>query len=313
MNMAGRPPPVEVIDLSSEDDEPSSHPPESIGPNDAPLTPAVHSTFGRATRGPRFAADIIDLTEDLPESSHRPPPQAQRQPLLRNPPTSPQRSPEIQFVSARQLRLPTPPPQRQPAATARWSLHIHPTDGETQASLDEVDNDIEITGERILNSPGPGLTRAGTANLIASANHLNAITAFRRLGASSLAHRIIARANEDQGISGFIHNRQQRGVRGGSDAPIVGARIHWTAPALNFGIVGFDMGLDREETASPPIPPPAAAPAGYTRDPKEGEVYVCENCGDQLSRGDSDCKRQIWLARCGHVRMLHPRNTATNC
>jgi hypothetical protein len=186
------PPPVEVIDLVSDDDD---SPPRRRGISHR--TPPVHSTLGSAMRGPRFGAEIIDLSRDSPETTARPPLPTNTHHANR------QQSPDIEFVSERRL-VPLPPPL--PLLGMRINFH-HPM--------------IRIP---------PG---------------------------------------------------------------------HFVAPDIDFGAVGFDMGLDREETASPPVPPLPPAPVGLTRSPVEGGI--CPNCGDELSEGDSDIKRQIWLAKCGHV------------
>jgi hypothetical protein len=187
------PPPVEIIDLVSDDDD--EIPPHRRGTSHR--TTPVHATLGSATRGPRFGAEIIDLSRDSPEINARPPPHPSRHREARQP------SPDIEFVSERRLG---PPPPPFPLLGMRINFH-HPM--------------IRIP---------PG---------------------------------------------------------------------HFVAPDIDFGAVGFDLGLDREETASPPVPPLPPAAVGLTRSPVEGGI--CPNCGDELSEGDSDIKRQIWLAKCGHV------------
>jgi hypothetical protein len=78
-------------------------------------------------------------------------------------------------------------------------------------------------------------------------------------------------------------------------------------PNLNFGITAFDLGYandddtstEREESVVPPLD---AAPEGFTRNPTEEDVLVCPNCDAELSVGNDEVKRQVWLVKgCGHV------------
>ena len=72
---------------------------------------------------------------------------------------------------------------------------------------------------------------------------------------------------------------------------------------LDMGAVGFDLGLGRDSPPAPTYDPPEAVAEGFTRSPREGNVLICPNCEDELSVGDSDVKRQVWVAKqCGHVR-----------
>ena len=77
---------------------------------------------------------------------------------------------------------------------------------------------------------------------------------------------------------------------------------------MDFRMAGFDLGFDmgdRADTASPPIVPPCAAPEGFTRSPAEGDDLICPNCEEELCKGDSDLKKQVWIAKaCGHVSCI---------
>jgi hypothetical protein len=83
----------------------------------------------------------------------------------------------------------------------------------------------------------------------------------------------------------------------------------FAGPLLNYQQTAFDLSMepepepDRQETASPPsYPPPPKAPEGFTRSPTEEEYLICPNCNEELSVGDSDLKKQVWLVKaCGHV------------
>lgn len=76
----------------------------------------------------------------------------------------------------------------------------------------------------------------------------------------------------------------------------------FNAPNLDFEVVGFDLGQQRQRTVTPTYEAPQAAPEGFTRSPAEDDVLVCPNCGDELCVGDTDLKRQVWILKgCGHV------------
>lgn len=85
---------------------------------------------------------------------------------------------------------------------------------------------------------------------------------------------------------------------------------------LDFMRQGFDMG----NVPRPPPPPPtydAPSPPreGYTRSPKEDDVLICPNCDEELGSGQSDMKKQVWVARkCGHVCTvaIHCSNYSAN-
>jgi hypothetical protein len=80
---------------------------------------------------------------------------------------------------------------------------------------------------------------------------------------------------------------------------------------MDFGQAAFDLGLgimgggeatpEREREPSPlPVLPPA--PEGFTRNPAEEDVLVCPACDAELSVGEEEVKRQVWLVKkCGHV------------
>ncbi len=77
----------------------------------------------------------------------------------------------------------------------------------------------------------------------------------------------------------------------------------YTRPA--FAVGGF---IDGEASATPdrrttpPYKPPPAAQEGFTRKIEEEDVVVCVHCEEELGVGDSEVKRQVWVAKnCGHV------------
>lgn len=78
-------------------------------------------------------------------------------------------------------------------------------------------------------------------------------------------------------------------------------------PALDFELVGFEIGLPGVRDPDPPPPTydaPPQAPEGFTRSPQEEDVLVCPNCDDELCSGDDEVKKQVWLVKaCGHVSL----------
>ena len=74
-------------------------------------------------------------------------------------------------------------------------------------------------------------------------------------------------------------------------------------PSLGINLAN----IDPPEVATPPPAAPALAPLppardGFTRAPKEEDVLVCPSCNDELTLGDNEVKRQVWVIKaCGHV------------
>lgn len=71
---------------------------------------------------------------------------------------------------------------------------------------------------------------------------------------------------------------------------------------------GFTL-AQTERPPEPPVQPPPVLETlppvrqGFTRSPKEDDVLVCPSCMDELSIGDDEVKRQVWVVKaCGHVR-----------
>jgi hypothetical protein len=71
---------------------------------------------------------------------------------------------------------------------------------------------------------------------------------------------------------------------------------------MDYGMVGFDLGIGVVEPPAPKYEPPPPAEKGFTRSPEEDEEVVCPNCGDELAVGKDEMKQQIWVVKsCGHV------------
>jgi hypothetical protein len=274
---------IDVIDLTGDETGSITTPPVpmSVQVNDSPSPPLqqTHSRFGQATRGPRFPQEIIDLSEESTDT-------AQASPRHNASPISQQAdsgtSPEVQFVRERQLRLPPPPPL--PPGLPLFSSATFNTTFNT-IDLETGDDDVEITGERHLPQPR---------------NHhhpsFETASALRRANGviDALVRHTRIRLGEGRSMH-IIHAPRPR-TRGHPST------TQFVAPDLDFGMASFDLGYDRGSTASPPVPPPPAAPEGFTRSPAEDDVLLCPNCDDELCVGDSESKRQVWIVKgCGHV------------
>ena len=74
---------------------------------------------------------------------------------------------------------------------------------------------------------------------------------------------------------------------------------------LDFEQTGFNMeNPSRPQPSAPTYDPLPEAREGFTRTPKEEDVLVCPNCGDELSTGPTEVKRQVWVVKsCGHVHL----------
>ena len=183
-------------------------------------------------------------------------------------------SPEVEFISARTID-----PPRQPSQPRLYS------------DIDLTDEDFEIYGVRPLEGGGGGVNMASPAIRFAMED------IFRGAGFSHL-RRVIQR------VQGPGARRDIVGVevqpRAGRHRTNV--RSGFNAPNLDFEIVGFDLGQQRQRTVTPTYEAPQAAPEGFTRSPAEDDVLVCPNCGDELCVGDTDLKKQVWILKgCGHV------------
>lgn len=262
-----------VIDLTDEDAGPSSAEPSQS------QRPSV-----RPARPPRFGREIIDVEEDGSETAEPPD------------------SPEIQFVSSRRL---DPPQRRNPTPYL------------------EVDDEDEV--EFLSENPLPESERRPRTRIQDLLEDPAFMVRAPHLRGSLERHEGETRRVRDAQIARmermFAESRSRRTPRPLSAGPRPMVRIAplrrdmpghfhvgFIAPNLNFGAVGFNMGIGFvDEPEAPPPPPPTydapqAAPQGFTRSPQEEEFLVCPNCEDELCTGDSDQKRQVWLVKgCGHV------------
>lgn len=186
-------------------------------------------------------------------------------------------SPEVEFISARTID-----PPRQPSQPRLYS------------DIDLTDEDFEIYGVRPREGGGGGVNVASPA--IRFAREVEDI--FREAAGLSHLRRAIQR------VRGPGARRDTVGV-GVEVQPRAGrhrTNVIFNAPNLDFEVVGFDLGQQRQRTVTPTYEAPQAAPEGFTRSPAEDDVLVCPNCGDELCVGDTDLKKQVWILKgCGHV------------
>lgn len=274
-----------VIDLTT-DSEPI-RPSFSESGSQTPI-PTSHM---RSTR-PRFPHDIIDLADDnddLYSTNYSPP-------TTDPTPQPPNRSPEIQFLSSRRL----PVPQRE--AGPPYSLY---------QGRDIEDDEVEITGETrrvgvntlppFAHRPSTGsratITSTGTRRPGLGVGGGYLTQALHRNG-FHFAQRLLGPETRHPGPPYFQVNR-------------VPTPLTFNGPgAMDFQTVGFSIGPnddDEDRENAPPVTyeKPSPAPEGFTRSPKEDEVLVCPNCGDELCDGESDVKKQVWVLKaCGHVSLL---------
>ena len=107
------------------------------------------------------------------------------------------------------------------------------------------------------------------------------------------AEERLRRAQQHQPAAGQ-HTRRQRNV---AITAVPGILME-----MDYGMVGFDLGLGVVEPPAPKYEPPPPAEKGFTRSPEEDEEVVCPNCGDELAVGKDETKQQIWVVKsCGHV------------
>lgn len=260
-----------IIDLTDED----------AGPSAAPSDP--QRTNARPPRPPRFGREIMqqDVIDLEAEDTARP--------------TATSGSPEIEFVSSRRID-----PSQRPSQVG--AARSNPDEDEVEFVRE---NRLPDAPRRLfqlyIDNPGeaPHL-RAAIERQIRDREH-------RHHSERNQAHE--HRRTAERQRAATIHRFLSR--LNGPQAPPRrrGPRIHFVAPNLDFGAVGFDMGYEFEadHSAEPtPTPPtysaPDAAPEGFTRSPQEEDVLICPNCNRELCAGISDLQRQVWLVKgCGHV------------
>lgn len=279
--MSTNAPLADVIDLTSEDE------PSAAGHTTAPIAPPLQSA--RASRPPRFAREIIDLSDDTPP--HPPVPTT-----VQHAPSSP----EVQFVSSRPL------PARRPAAPS--------------VDLTEEDFDFETLLADMGARRGHGVNRAPPGDGGFRTRSQRPSPTLHRfmniLGERQSAQHQNQQRRRERRDARDTHARRaprapyiQRLIGGDPDGLLeIHAQplVNFMGPgAMNYATVAFDLGGDREPSPATYEAPPKA-PSGFTRSPEEDDVLLCPNCDAELCTGpEGGDKRQVWIIKaCGHVSVL---------
>lgn len=236
---------------------------DDAGPSAPASAPEpVQASSNRASRPPRYNREIIAIDEDTQPPIHIPD------------------SPEVEFISARTID-----PPRQPSQP-----RLIP-------DIDLTDEGFEIFGARPREGGGGGVNMAFPAFRFA-----REVENIFREAAGEIPHlrRAIQRVRGSGARRDTVGVEVEVQPRAGRHRTNV--IYGFNAPNLDFEVVGFDMGQQRQRTATPTYEAPPAAPEGFTRSPAEDDVLVCPNCGDELCVGDTDLKKQVWILKaCGHV------------
>ncbi|OJD36005.1 ring finger domain-containing protein [Diplodia corticola] len=270
--------PADVIDLTSEDD------PTLANPSTVPIAPPIQSA--RASRPPRFAREIIDLSDDTPA---QPPPN----PPARNAAPS---SPEVEFVSSRAI-----PGRRRTPATA-----VDLTDAEDDFEFEVLFTDLGTRHGVNRAPPGDGGFRTRSRRNSPVHRRLMHILGERTSVQQHQQHQWRERRDQHDTRPRTSQRAPyiQRLIGRDPDGLLelnAGAAGFLAPGVMNYGAAAFDLGLERESTPTYEAPP--KAPPGFTRSPAEGDVITCPNCDADLCAGpEGGEKSQVWVIKaCGHV------------
>ncbi|KAF2646180.1 hypothetical protein P280DRAFT_464420 [Massarina eburnea CBS 473.64] len=218
----------------------------------------------RAPRPPRFGRDIMrDVIDLVDEDTQRPAPH----------------SPEIQFVSSRPIER-------------------------------REEDEVEFVSE----NPLPEARRIERGRNMLSVDMVQHILELPHLRAHFENHdrRHQAERTERQRqatMNRFVHRAQVAANRGAPRIPRrAGGHIQvgaFVAPTMHYGHAAFNLGyrdVEEEPPAAPTYNAPQQAPAGFTRSPQEEDTLICPNCEEELCKGETEQKRQVWIVKsCGHV------------
>ena len=213
-------------------------------------------------------------------------------------------SPELEFMFARTL-LPTTMPYPRPRAIGPPRIGSASVGGSSSRS------------PSLFSLSNVGRTGAGGPSSWAQ---------WRTVGQSSRQFQAAARPEEHHPQrnnhqqearprvpNGRIHTQFVEDLLHNRDPMFMNANPNMDLPdQLNFVAQGFAMssgGGQAAENARARAPPPAYDPpspprTGYTRSPREEDILLCPNCGEELGVGKDDIKKQVWvIKRCGHVSL----------
>lgn len=323
-----------VIDLTDEaGTEPAAAPYlQPLG--DSQGTSSAAATTSRATRGPRFGRNIIDVGSEGEEEGHSTSSSARTLPrnnyeylfprLNQRPQPHPQfsvlRRPQrrttpgfnmddiddVQFLDSR----PASQARNRPISRAPRSVTPYPNGHNEPIDLTGDDDDevlhVDTRVRPALNLDRPAAV-AGT-RFRSIADRMPAVIADV-IGTGRLFDRLNNYMGRDMDDGNTRHNNHGHANAGpGPHIHFGGARIGLQVELnlggmMDYATPAFDMGFQgANRPPEPKYEPPKDVEKGFTRNPGEEEVVVCPNCGDELAVGDTDLKQQVWvIKKCGHV------------
>lgn len=262
----------ERIFMAIQDEEEEEEEPTRI---ERPPTPP-------ARRGPRFGRDIIDLSEDTTPPLHEV--------------ADPNRSPEVEFVRARQ-RTPPPPAPDPPQVV---NLTDIPDQGDDEDDIQFIREAPRPPREGLADYLEPEMRRPFTNFPFLFGGMAGGIARAQTYFGAQLGR---TRANMD-----FV----QRHVTNPTLQRILAPGVRTLPPPrmqmpvnLNYATPAFNIGISpaTSERGESPMPVPDELPEGVHSAPRKDLELVCPHCGDLLGEGDTEDKRQVWaVKRCGHVR-----------
>ncbi|KAI9768208.1 MAG: hypothetical protein M1840_005038 [Geoglossum simile] len=222
----------------------------------------------RISRPPHYPRDIIDV-DALPDT-----PEHLRQP-----------SPDVQLTFSRP-RVPARVDLRRPAGLGAFAQPVEP--------------------HQIYSS-----TPRGVGHGVGGVNDRGPVTVTGQQQAQLNFHERLSLISRRIGEYGEVRSHPRRPRQQNDDVGHVQAAANFPVPVLDYGDVGFELMADGSPDGSPDdavivlekrtYNAPEPAQEGFTRSPNEGNVIVCPNCDDELTVGDDDVKRSVWVAKCGHV------------
>lgn len=184
---------------------------------------------------------------------------------------------------------PTPSPPRRPQPT---QAEIDLTN-----SSDAIEDDVIFVSSRANPQPREPVRPAGR-HVQGWSNSMEETMGMERILGDPDRMSILRRVfNSFHGLRRF-HSNNLALV---ADLPSPG---QFRQPDLNYNSPGFELRIDPDRTTpqTPAYQPPAPANDGFTRNPAKSEEVVCPSCGDELTQGLTEEKRQVWVVKsCGHV------------
>ncbi|KAH0566103.1 hypothetical protein GP486_000494 [Trichoglossum hirsutum] len=224
-------------------------------------TSSGHSS-SRVSRPPWFPRDIIDV-DALPDApDHRF--AATRQP-----------SPDVELTFAR-TRVPA-------------RIDLRRVIGGNMAQ--------PVEPNQFYSSAPSGVSHGGTG-----VNDRGPVTATSQLNFDERLNWLSQRIGEFAEMRGYPRRTRRNG-----DSGFVPAAVDFPVPEPNYRNTAFELISDGSPDDAAVAPSkhnyltPKSTREGFTRSPKEGDVIICPNCDDELTAGENEVKRSVWVAKCGHV------------